>query len=141
MSILMRLCCFLLLLSASACIGSSGSLVHLYGGKDQRQHGSKELDAALNQQFVGMSKDQLIINYGLPNRTATLDNGFKLMQYNSKRTSIDYKGNRSYSNCELRLWLRDKKVHHLDYLGDQVDCAHFAVTARRGVIEDERPPK
>lgn len=139
MSYLIRLCCLLLMLSATACIGSSArSLAHVYGGESQRQHGSYELDDALNQKFLGMTSDQLVVEYGLPSRTAKLDSGYKIMQYNSKRTIIYDDGQRVYSNCELRLWLRDKKVHHVDYLGDQLVCSKFASSARKNFIDDDR---
>ncbi|MBY0428057.1 MAG: hypothetical protein K2Q32_02440, partial [Alphaproteobacteria bacterium] len=111
------------------------------GGEGHRQHGSYELDAALNQTFIGMTTDQLLVEYGPPSRTARLDDGTKMIQYNSKRTWITEAGNHHYTNCELRLWLQDKKVHRVDYLGDQWVCAKFATTARKQIIDDERTPK
>jgi hypothetical protein len=90
----------------------------------------------LNKKFIGKTRDELVIAYGPPNRTLTLDNGSKLMQYNVKRTRIDSERNRFYSNCELRLWLRDKKVADVDYLGDQDECVNFSSDARHSVIEN-----
>lgn len=138
MSNVTRLCHSLLLLSLTACIGSSGPLAHLYGGEGQRQNGSHELDAAFNQKFIGMTADQLVVQYGPPSRTAKLESGYKLMQYNSKRTIIYKDSKRDYTNCELRLWLLDKKVHHVDYLGDQHVCAKFATTGRKTFVDDDR---
>ncbi len=138
MSNLKRLGSLLLLLSVTACIGSSGPLVHLYGGEGQRQNGSTELDDAFNHDLIGKTYDQLIVQYGPASRTATLDSGYKMMQYNSKRTIIYDDGKRNYTNCELRLWLRDKKVRRVDYLGDQVVCAKFIITGRKNFIDDDR---
>ena len=141
MSILVRLCCLLVLLSFTACIGSSVNSPHWYGDKDARQHGTTELDAAFNHDLIGMTSDQLIIKYGPTSRSATLDSGYKLMHYNSKPTWITEAGNRHYTNCELRFWMRDKTVHHVDYLGDQTVCANFILTSRKSFIDDERPLK
>ncbi|NDE91513.1 MAG: hypothetical protein EB059_10350 [Alphaproteobacteria bacterium] len=119
----------------SACIGSR---LDSYGGPGQLQKGDHETDAELNRRLLGLTRDQLILRYGLPSRTATLDNGYKLMQYNRKATDINYRGRRTHYNCELRLWMLDKKVHHLDYRGDQDECLFFTSTGRQSVQRDYR---
>lgn len=135
MHILIRICCCLVLLSMNGCIGSR---LHSYGGDGQLQSGDVETDTELNRRLIGLTRDELILRYGPPNRSASLDNGFKLMQYNRKSTYILSKGKHSRYNCELRLWMLDKKVHHVDYRGDQDECLFFTSTGRQNVTHDLR---
>lgn len=135
MPILLRVSLVVTLFLVTSCIGAS---LHNYGAHDQLQYGAREIDAILNQTFVGKTRDDLIIAYGPPSRTATLDNGFKLMQYNRKTTDIHEKGKKYHYNCELRLWLLDKKVHHVDYRGDQTECLDFTLNGRQNVTDDTR---
>ncbi len=134
MVVLFRICCVMLLLSMSSCIGSS---LNTYGGAGQLQNGNPKTDAELNRRLVGLTRDEVIMRYGPPNRSASLDNGFKLMQYNRKATYI-LKKTRSRDNCELRLWMRDKKVQYVDYRGDQDECLFFTSTGRQSVTYDLR---
>jgi hypothetical protein len=138
MPILFRISCIALLLLMSSCIGSS---LHRYGDSNSLVNGDTQTDAELNQRLVGMTKDQLIIKYGPANRSAKLEDGTKLMQYNRKSTSIDSYGNRSHDNCELRLWMRDNIVHHVDYRGDQTECILFTSNGRTNVTYDLRTKK
>ncbi|MDX1922683.1 MAG: hypothetical protein SFW65_06110 [Alphaproteobacteria bacterium] len=135
MHIFLRMCCCLLLLSISGCIGSR---LHSYGGEGELQNGNTETDIELNRRLVGLTRDQLITLYGPPNRSISLDNGFKLMQYNRKTSYLLGKSKRSQYNCELRLWMLDKKVHHVDYRGDQHECLFFTSTGRQNVTHDLR---
>jgi hypothetical protein len=135
MPILFRMCCCFLLLSISGCIGGH---LHSYGGDGELQNGNTETDLELNRRLVGLTRDELIIKYGPPSRSASLDNGFKLMQYNRKSTYLLTKGQRSRYNCELRLWLLNKTVHHIDYRGDQDECLFFTSTGRQNVTHDLR---
>ena len=139
MPVFLRICLTLLLVFTSGCIGASA--YKNYGNNSSAMNGNTEIDRELNRRMLGLTRDDLILRYGPPSRTATLDTGLKLMQYSRKSTNIDEHGNRYKRNCELRLWLRDKVVRKVDYRGDQIDCLLFTSTARQNVINDDRRPK
>ncbi len=124
-----------LLLPLCGCIGSSSPRLHNYGGAGQLQNGDIETDEGLEHRLVGLTRDDVVIKYGPPSRTFSLDNGDRIMQYNRRATYIEEKGSRSYYNCELRLWLDKKIVRKVDYRGDQNECLLFVNTGRHSLIK------
>lgn len=125
----------LVLLSLTSCIGSYQS--QFVDGLPYRSGDARTLDL-IRRATIGLTHDQLILRYGPPSHTAKLDNGYKLMQYDRRRRWIIDKDLKINYNCELRLWMKDKKVSEADYLGDGEDCLRFLLNARRNATIDKR---
>lgn len=88
---------------------------------------------------MGRSRDDLIVAYGPPSRSATLENGLKLMQYNRAGRTIYATGRRAMESCATRFWLRNTRIVHVDYRGEEWECRQFINTGEQTYYDDRRP--
>jgi hypothetical protein len=89
---------------------------------------------AIGADYIGQSRDDLILRFGPASRTATLDDGRKLMQYNCVHSMIERDSRRRKERCDMRFWLRDGRVVNVDNRGYGDVCAEFI---RTGIKDQE----
>lgn len=92
---------------------------------------NKPDDDVYRKKLIGLSRDEIIIRYGPPDRTATLSHGVKLMQYTSSVRYLHRDKSRSEKECTLRLWLRENRVIDVTALGARMECDAMLLTYPR----------
>lgn len=96
------------------CIGSRAS----FSGPYSPEH-------PFGEQLIGKTRDEMIIKYGPPDRTVTLDGGIKLWYYKITSRGYYHDGGRIHDDCLLRVALKDKRVFAASYQGYNLECERF----------------